>query len=138
MCDTGRAPGRRPKVFRITAGYAVASFVVIQVADIIVPALDLSQHVVLWIVIALIAGLPIALALRWRYDLSPEGLKFTGTVEDENADTGMTGGNSLRGQPAAVAVLRFDNLTPNTPHAYLADATPIPTRTISSASSDGR
>jgi len=131
VCDTGRAPGRRRKVFRITAGYAVASFVVIQVADIIVPALDLSQHVVLWIV-------PIALALRWRYDLSPEGLKFTGTVGDENADTGMTGGNSLRGQPAAVAVLPFDNLTPNTPHAYLADATPIPTRTISSASSDGR
>ena len=34
---------------------------------------------------------------------------------------------SLRGegQPAAVAVLPFDNLTPNTPHAYLADAIPI-------------
>ena len=41
--------------------------------------------------------------------------------------TGATGAKSLggEGQPAAVAVLPFDNLTPNTPHAYLADAIPI-------------
>ena len=106
MCDTGPAPGglatraqifrlfrelKRRKVFRITAGYAVASFVVIQIADILVPALDLSQHVVLWVLIALVVGLPIALALSWRYDLSPEGLKFTGAVEDENGNARCDG-----------------------------------------------
>ncbi len=139
MCDTcahREAPTRakivrffvelkRRKVFRIIAAYAVASFVVVQLADIVVPALDLSQHVVLWVFIALIAGLPFALALSWKYDLSPKGLEFTDPLEDDSP--AAAGGKLLRsaGQPAAVAVLPFDNLTPNTPHAYLADAIPI-------------
>ena len=118
---------KRRKVFRITAGYAVASFVIIQIADIIVPALDGPAHGVRWVLGVLIAGLPIALALSWRYDLSPEGLKFTAPIEDEHANNGAVGAKSSRGegQPAAVAVLPFDNLTPNTPHSYLADAIPI-------------
>ena len=79
---------KRRKVFRIIAGYAVASFVIIQIADIIVPALDGPEHGVRWVLGVLIAGLPIALALSWRYDLSPEGLKFTGALEDENGKIG--------------------------------------------------
>jgi TolB-like protein len=118
---------QRRKVFRITAGYAVAAFVIMQVADIIVPALELSDHVVFWVLMVVLAGLPIALALSWRYDLSPEGLKFTAALEDEDVGSGATGAQSPggEGRPAAVAVLPFDNLTPNTPHAYLADAIPI-------------
>ena len=118
---------QRRKVFRIIAGYAVASFVIMQVAEIVVEALELSDGVLFWALTAVVGGLPIALALSWRYDLSPQGLKFTAALEDEDVSTGATGAGSPRGegQPAAVAVLPFDNLTPNTPHAYLADAIPI-------------
>ena len=104
------------------------------------PAFELSEHVVLWVIVAVVAGLPVAFLLSWRYDLSPEGLKFTGAAEDDIGSADAIGGASAHGegQPAAVAVLPFDNLTPSTPHAYLADAIPIELQSILSRVHDLR
>ena len=92
------------------------------------PALDGPAHGVRWVLGVLIAGLPIALALSWRYDLSPEGLPVHGP--DSRMSTLTTvlwvrKSSPGEGQVAAVAVLPFENLTPNTPRAYLANAIPI-------------
>lgn len=128
---------RRRKVFRVTAAYAIAGWVIIQLASIVVPALDMSQHVVLWVLAALIAGLPIALVVSWRYDLSPEGFKFTESLEDaaKPVPGAKTSGDA---QPAAVAVLPFENLTPSTPYSYLANAIPIELQSLLSRMHDLR
>ena len=131
---------RRRKVFRVIAGYAVAAFIVLQLADILVPAFELSDHVVFYVLIATLVGLPIALALSWKYDLSPEGLKFTAALDEAENEAPRPGVKpaSGNGGPAAVAVLPFDNLTPNTSHSYLANAIPIELQSLLSRIHDLR
>jgi adenylate cyclase len=122
------------------AGYAVAAWVVVQLTDIVVPAFELSEHVVLYVLIAVVVGIPIVFALSWKYDLSPEGFKFTEALDAAPGDPrkGKKSAAGERQQPAAVAVLPFDNLTPNTPHAYLAAAIPIELQSLLSRIHDLR
>jgi adenylate cyclase len=113
-------------VLKVAAGYLVASWVIIQVSDTLAPALELSGHVVLWVFIAAVVGLPIALLLGWKYDLTSAGVRLTdGLTISAAAPPAGADWPSAEGQVAAVAVLPFDNLTPNTPRGYLANAIPI-------------
>jgi adenylate cyclase len=118
---------RRRRVLRVVAGYLVASWVIIQVVDVLTEELDSSGHLVLWLFVVAGAGIPVALALGWKYDLTPEGMRLTGDSAGRPPDAPRTGADSPvgEGQVAAVAVLPFENLTPNTPRAYLANAIPI-------------
>lgn len=118
---------RRRKVLRVGAGYLVGAWVVIQVSDILAPALELSEHAVLWVFAAAVIGAPVALALGWKYDLTPEGLRLTGGTPDPSIEDVARGSDwpAGEGHVAAVAVLPFENLTPSTPRAYLASAIPI-------------
>jgi adenylate cyclase len=129
---------RRRKVFRVVAGYAVAAWVVIQVSAIVVPALELSEHVVLWVLAFALAGLPVALALSWRYDISPDGFRFTGSADSSSGVAPSALSLNAETQVAAVAVLPFDNLTPQTQHAYLANAIPIELQSLLSRVHDLR
>src|SRR5687768_16358470 len=81
---------------------------------------------VLAVFITAVVGLPVAIALSWIYDLTPQGFKAT---RDLFADEGIaTVGAVVEHRAsalAAVAVLPFGKLTPTTQYAYLADALPI-------------
>lgn len=66
---------RRRRVVRAAIGYAAVLFVVLQVADIVVPALGLPDAVVTGLVVVGALGFPIAMALAWSIDLTPEGLE---------------------------------------------------------------
>jgi TolB-like protein len=71
--------------------------------------------------------LPLVLAIAWKYDLTPEGMRLTDDPAGRPPDAPRTAADAPvgEGQVAAVAVLPFENLTPNTPRAYLANAIPI-------------
>jgi adenylate cyclase len=131
---------KRRKVFRVIAGYAVAAWILLQVSSILTPALELSEHLVRYVLIGLIVGLPIAVALSWLYDVSPQGLRLTESLRSRDAEHARGGAKRSRGegQPAAVAVLPFHNLTPTTPYAYLADAIPIELQSLLSRIHDLR
>lgn len=73
---------KRRNVIRIGIGYAVASWVIVEVASVLLPTFDAPEWVLRAIVLVLIAGLPIALVIAWAFELTPEGIK----VED-NQDT---------------------------------------------------
>ncbi len=66
---------RRRHVFRVGAAYSIAAWLVIQVADVLFDALGGPPYAMRLLVVALGAGLPIALALAWAYQLTPQGLK---------------------------------------------------------------
>ena len=61
---------KRRRVFRVATIYAGAAFVVVQVADIFVPALHLPEWTMTLLVVLVILGLPVALALAWAYDVT--------------------------------------------------------------------
>lgn len=62
-------------MYRVTAWYAAAVFGLVQVADAVVPALGLPDWTLTALVVAAIAGFPVAILLSWLFDVTPEGLR---------------------------------------------------------------
>jgi adenylate cyclase len=68
---------KRRHVFRIAIGYGVVAFILAQVADIAVPALNLPSWVLTFIILCLVLGFPLALVLAWAFDITPLGVRRT-------------------------------------------------------------
>jgi adenylate cyclase len=68
---------RRRKVVRTAAGYAVAAWVVIQVATAVFPVLLVPDWLTRAVVVLALLGLPVAVALAWAFDVTPEGILRT-------------------------------------------------------------
>ncbi len=101
------------------------------------PALELPEQAVFYVLIALIVGLPVALVLSWLYDITPQGLRLTAPLDEEGDGSGAAT-TSRESAIASVAVLPFENLTPNMQHGYLADAIPIELQALLSRMHDLR
>ena len=85
---------KRRKVFRVAAVYGAVAFVVLQVADILVPALHLPESFTTGFALLAILGFPIAVALAWAFDSTPSGIHRT-----DAAKTGEI--EAIIAQPAA-------------------------------------
>ena len=66
---------KRRRVVRAALGYAAALFVVLQVANIVIPALDLPDSVLTGLLVVGILGFPLAMILAWAVDLTPDGVQ---------------------------------------------------------------
>jgi predicted ATPase len=64
---------KRRKVTRVALAYAVAAWLLTQIAATTFPVLQLPVWTVTFVVVALLLGFPIALLLSWAYDLTPDG-----------------------------------------------------------------
>jgi tetratricopeptide (TPR) repeat protein len=71
--------GRR-KVGRVIIAYAVTAFVVLQVADIALPALGAPAWVMASLVVLAALGFPVAAGLAWAFDITPGGITRTPAV----------------------------------------------------------
>jgi TolB-like protein len=72
---------KRRKVIRVISVYAAASFVLLELVDIITEPLRLPEWTVAFIIVLLSVGFIIAVILSWIYDISPEGVIKTESVE---------------------------------------------------------
>ncbi len=140
---------RRRNVLRVAAFYAAASWLLVQVATQVFPFFDIPNWVVRLVVIASILGFPLALALSWFYELTPQGLVLESHVPREASITRLTGRRldrwiiaalslavvvllgdkpalhhdgraSLAAQGKSIAVLPFENLSDDKDNAYFA------------------
>jgi tetratricopeptide (TPR) repeat protein len=68
--------GRR-RVFRVVAGYAVAAWIVIQVAATVFPLLDFPAWSARIVVVAALGGFPVVIALAWTFDITEQGIGRT-------------------------------------------------------------
>ena len=82
---------KRRNVFRVAAAYLVAAWLVLQVADILVPILGLPDSASQVLVLLLVVGSPIVLLLSWFYELTPEGISIERDVAPNEAITQVTG-----------------------------------------------
>ncbi|MEQ8207120.1 MAG: hypothetical protein RIA65_13155, partial [Woeseia sp.] len=80
---------KRRNVFRVGIAYAVASWVLLQVVDVISPVLDLPAWAPKLVFVILAIGLIPALVFAWAFEMTPEGLKKESDVDRSNsiADT---------------------------------------------------
>jgi TolB-like protein len=68
---------KRRHVFKVAAVYGAVTFVVLQVVDLVAPALNLPEVVMTVAVVIALAAFPVTLVLAWVFDVTPKGVKRT-------------------------------------------------------------
>lgn len=71
---------RQRNVFRVAAAYAVAAWLVLQLADILLDNFDAPAWVFKSLVVFLAVGFVVAMLLSWAFELTPEGVKRAAEV----------------------------------------------------------
>jgi TolB-like protein/Tfp pilus assembly protein PilF len=82
---------KRRNVVRVGIAYTVTSWLVLQLADIIVDNLPVPDWTMQAIMLALVCGLPVVLVFAWAFELTPEGLKKEKDVDRSESITNKTG-----------------------------------------------
>lgn len=104
---------RRRNVFKVGAAYAVMVWLLIQVADIILPIFKAPEWVSQTLTFVLILGFPVAVILAWAYELTPEGIKLEKDVVRSESITHFTGRkldfSIIALLAIALIVVMFDN-----------------------------
>jgi TolB-like protein/Tfp pilus assembly protein PilF len=67
----------RRNVVRTTLAYLAVSWLIVQVADIVLPTFGVASWVMQALIVLFAAGLPVVVILAWVYDLTPEGMERT-------------------------------------------------------------
>ena len=135
---------KRRKVFQVAAVYAVVAWLLIQVADVVLPAFEAPTWILQVVIFLLILGFPVALVLSWAFDLTPEGVvrdegrSYSPKTSGRKIEFALIGllvvavgwigfrelnppGPGTEGVlPNSVAVLPFENLSPDPSNAYFA------------------
>jgi TolB-like protein/Flp pilus assembly protein TadD len=134
---------KRRNVFRMAVLYAVAAWLILQVADVLIDLAKLPDWIGTTTLILLAVGFPIALIFSWFYELTPEGLSLEKDVDAAESITRVTGRRldfiviSLLcaavilfaydkwwiGPPPenSIAVLAFSNMTHDPAQEYFSD-----------------
>lgn len=110
---------RRRNIFKVSLAYMIVSWIIVQVADVVLPTFNAPDWVMQVLVLFLILAFPISVLLAWAFELTPQGLKPTSDVDKTQSITIQTGRTlnhivvALLG--LAVVVLVLDNYVfPNT------------------------
>ena len=81
---------KRRNVIRVAIAYAVASWLVLQIIDVILPILEIPNWVAQLILLLLVLGFIFALVISWAYEMTPEGLRRESEVRREESVTHKT------------------------------------------------
>jgi len=82
---------RQRNVFRVAAAYAISGWLVIQLANNIFPAFDFPRWTNQFVILLVLIGFPIALVLAWAFEITPDGLKRSASVERHESIAPHTG-----------------------------------------------
>ena len=76
---------QRRNVFKSTVAYLAVSWVIIQIASILLPAFDAPDYAMKVLIAILGVGLVLWIMFSWIYDLTPQGIQKTGANETDEA-----------------------------------------------------
>jgi len=76
---------RRRRVVSTIAAYAAGGFVLLQLAEILLPAFGLGPRAMRILLALLLAGFPIVVALSWVFDVTMSGIRRTRASDDAPA-----------------------------------------------------
>ena len=74
---------KRRSVFRAGTAYAVVAWLLIQIADVILPVFELPPTVFRGFLFLVAIGFLITVVLAWLYDVTPDGVKRADAVSDD-------------------------------------------------------
>ena len=98
---------KRRKVIKVIAMYAATAFIILEVVDIVAPSLGLPNWTLNLVIVLLSIGFPITVIFSWIFDITPEGLKKTESVQatGEKESTAPKAKRRLKPSDAIIAVL---------------------------------
>ncbi|MDT8449165.1 MAG: tetratricopeptide repeat protein [Wenzhouxiangellaceae bacterium] len=121
---------RRRNVFRVALFYLVAAWLVVQVAETVLPLFEVPDGVLRGLIVLLALGFVPALVFAWAFEMTPDGLKRETDVE-VSPGVNQRAAHKLNWATLIVALLAigllaFDRLMPETGNrsATRASATP--------------
>ena len=82
---------KRRNVVRVAVAYAIVSWLILQLTDVLMPLLGLHEWVGRLVILLLVIGFPLALIFAWAFELTPEGLKKEKDVDRSQSITHVTG-----------------------------------------------
>lgn len=99
---------KQRRVIRVAVAYLILSWLILQVADVILPALGLPDWSMTLVLVLLTLGFPLALVLSWLFDIGRGGIQRTVSKEPQATDL-------------SIAVLPFLDLSRQQNQAYFCD-----------------
>jgi adenylate cyclase len=114
---------KRRKVIRVAIAYAIAAWVVVQIGEVVFEPLRLPEWALTLVVALVILGFPVAVALAWAFELTPEGVRREEPAPEQPARAEPTAEPAGPEKPpeASVAVLPFVDMSPDQDQAYFCD-----------------
>jgi serine/threonine-protein kinase len=120
---------KRRHVYRTVAFYAAAAWLLVQVATQVAPYFDMPTWSVRLVIVACVAGFPIAVLLSWYYDWSPSTgwrreFEGPGAIAPLPASTGSAGAVAALSAPPSdqsIAVLAFADMSQGKDQEYFSD-----------------
>ena len=82
---------KRRNVFRVAIIYVLVSWVLMQIGDVMFPALRLPEWTPTLLVAFLLLGFPVAVIFAWAFELTPDGVARTSDVPESESVTSETG-----------------------------------------------
>ena len=82
---------RRRNVFKVSSVYLITCWLVLQIISVVSPYLHLPKVFGTGITIILFIGFPFACIMAWAFELTPDGIKRTAEVDDEDSIRHITG-----------------------------------------------
>jgi TolB-like protein/Flp pilus assembly protein TadD len=82
---------KRRNVVRVAVAYAIVSWLILQLTDVLIPLLDLPEWVGRFVFLLVVIGFLLALILSWAYELTPQGVKLEKNVDRSESISHITG-----------------------------------------------
>jgi len=78
---------KRRNVFKVATIYVVVSWLILQLATIILPVFEIPLWASRLVVVLLALGFPVTLIMAWAFDLTPEGIEWDSKVGKKHVHT---------------------------------------------------
>jgi len=88
---------KRRNVFRVGIAYAVASWLLLQIVDLVLENINAPDWVMQVFMLALAVGFPIAVIIAWAFEVTPEGVRLEKNVDRSQSISTETGKQLNRG-----------------------------------------
>jgi hypothetical protein len=82
---------KRRNVIKVAIAYAVASWLLLQLADVLIDLLNLSEEVGKYIVLLVAIGFIPVVIMAWAFEVTPEGIKRESEVDRSQSVAPQTG-----------------------------------------------